>query len=555
MILAAGLGTRLRPHTNHLPKPLFTIAGKTLLERHIEALAKAGFTRIVVNTCHLAEKVEAFLLGRDWSCEVLFRREEALLDSAGAVANVKDLLEDAPLLVVNGDTLTDMDFGRLWKTHHESEATATLALMDHPEFNNVSVIDGGTITAFRDPTPAHENRLAFTGVQVLSQTAMAAIPDGKPFGMVDLYRKLIAQGDEIRGTLDLGKEQLLWHDCGSEARYLEAAQQVMDRLAFERCQLPLKPFEIPSRVPLKGDGSDRIWSRVKGTPGSVIQCQHGIQADQNKPSEAAAMISIGQHLMEKGVPVSDILAGDAISGLVYVKDAGGTHLADIPKEERLPIYEKTIDALVKLSQNGKEDFKTQWCWQTPRYDREMILSMECHYFMKQLVADMAPDHGIDSNKLISAFETIAHGATGHGALDGLMHRDFQSRNIMVKGENPIIIDFQGARLGPFQYDLASLLMDPYAGLTEEEQSHLYAFAGNTLASRGIEASEAFHTCYRFCALARNLQMLGAFAKLSKLGKPGFKEHIPAALATLTRNLESANDPTLIPLLQLVSKLR
>ena len=544
MILAAGLGTRLLPHTRVRPKPLFTIAGVSLLERHILALARAGFSRILVNTFHLAPLIERFLEERMWPVQVLYRREKYLLDSAGAVAGVRDLLEETPLLVVNGDTLTDIDPALLFAHHIKTQASATLALLDHSTFNNVSIQKNDIITAFRDPSPPDMRRLAFSGMQVLSPEAIHAIPQGVAYGMVALYRALIEKKKNPHG---LFFQAPLWFDCGTPQRYLEASKAVMTPQAFETAGGADLSGTTSQR--LKGDGSDRIWRRMISGKASIISCDHGIHSGF-ETGEAHAMLKIGRHLIKRSIPVSRILEGDAVSGCVYVEDAGSTHLAAIPPEKRPPFYKKSIDALVSFSQDGIKDFNTKWCWQSRAYDKELILKMECGYFLEQFIKKRMKIDSPESPLLEKAFETIADNALC-GGLPGLLHRDFQSRNIMVQDESPIIIDFQGARPGPFQYDLASLLIDPYAALSEKEKKDLYTYALNALQSRGLSIGEAFHRSYTFCAIARNLQMLGAFANLSAAGKKGFENHIPCALSTLKKSLTPLPHPALKPLVDLL----
>ncbi|BCS99267.1 hypothetical protein DSLASN_48990 [Desulfoluna limicola] len=556
MILAAGLGTRLRPYTDVRPKPLFTIGGITLLERHIFALADAGFEAVIINTCHLAHEIHRFIEGKSWPVPIHLRQEAGLLDSAGAVANVADLLDGAPLLVVNGDTLTDIDPKALYDAHAKQGASATLALMDHPEFNNVSVDEKGKIHAFREPTPEGMKRLAFTGMQVLSPDAVAAIPKGVPYGMVDLYRDLIERGKPIIGVII---EECPWFDCGTQERYLDASTTVMIPEAL-RHAFGNVPEAIETER-LKGDGSDRRWSRITTQAGSIICCEHGIRSDFST-GEAESMLRIGTHLQHKGIPTSPILTGDAVSGLVFVKDAGNTHLADLaknlPEDEVEALYQCVLDSLICFSQEGLQGFNDAWCWQTPSYDKEMILTMECRYFMDAFIAGYL---GMteDPKHYQAAFDHIADTALD-GALPGLMHRDFQSRNIMVQQEasgayTPTFIDFQGARKGPIQYDIASLLIDPYAGLTNAMQGRLLAYATRALEAQGVATGKSFHTSYTFCAIARNLQMLGAFGKLSRLGKPGFEEHMPQALSTLENRLKSLDDPKLSRLTELMERAK
>ena len=117
LILAAGLGTRLLPHTQIRPKPLFTPGRETLLELNIRRLADCGCTGIIVNTHHLADQMETFVHGLNLTIPVVCRRESRILDTGGAIKNVRDFMENRPFFVVNSDVVTDLDLGALWRFH------------------------------------------------------------------------------------------------------------------------------------------------------------------------------------------------------------------------------------------------------------------------------------------------------------------------------------------------------------------------------------------------------------------------------------------------------
>jgi aminoglycoside/choline kinase family phosphotransferase len=142
-----------------------------------------------------------------------------------------------------------------------------------------------------------------------------------------------------------------------------------------------------------------------------------------------------------------------------------------------------------------------------------------------------------------------------GALFGFMHRDLQSRNIMIHQDEPYFIDFQGGRLGPLQYDLASLLIDPYVNLAEAMQRSLLNYCVKSLSLTKNIDPFAFEQCFSYCALARNLQMLGAFGFLSlRKQKPYFKKYIPIALKSLKNRLDQFKPAEFGQLRLLVDKL-
>jgi aminoglycoside/choline kinase family phosphotransferase len=123
---------------------------------------------------------------------------------------------------------------------------------------------------------------------------------------------------------------------------------------------------------------------------------------------------------------------------------------------------------------------------------------------------------------------------------------------MVKNDRIYFIDFQGARMGPIQYDLASLLIDPYVDLPQDIQTRLLAYAVERLQHQMKLNADNFKRCYRFCCLTRNLQILGAFGHLTRVkGKMQFEKYIPAAARTLAHNLKDHEDGKL-PMLSVLA---
>jgi aminoglycoside/choline kinase family phosphotransferase len=290
---------------------------------------------------------------------------------------------------------------------------------------------------------------------------------------------------------------------------------------------------------LKGDGSDRIWYRLTAGHRSLVMVDHGIKA-QATTSEADAFIAIGNHLHAKGIPTPEIYLHDAFSGIVFLEDLGNVNLQAVVKNTEdyniiLKHYQSVIMILLKLFIKGIEGFDPAWTYQTPVYNQEVILEKECAYFVDAFLRTYL---GMD--KTFADFEheftSIADGAVEFSVF-GFMHRDLQSRNIMVKNNRFYIIDFQGGRRGPIQYDLASLLIDPYVSLAHAVQNQLLEYTIKKMSTIMIIDPQQFRLGYTYCALARNLQILGAFGHLSRVkGKKTFEKYIPKAVNTLTHTL-------------------
>lgn len=162
MILAAGRGERMRPLTDHTPKPLLIAAGKPIIEYTILQLVAAGFTEIVINTAHLGEQLPAVLgNGERWGIKVIYSHEgEQALETAGGIINALPLLGDQPFLVVNGDIATDFDFAIL---RHTPIALAHLVLINNPlhhEQGDFHLAANGQLSSTETP------KLTFSGIGV-----------------------------------------------------------------------------------------------------------------------------------------------------------------------------------------------------------------------------------------------------------------------------------------------------------------------------------------------------------------------------------------------------
>jgi NDP-sugar pyrophosphorylase family protein len=558
LILAAGLGTRLRPYTDHTPKPLFTVAGKTLLDITIAKLIEAGCTAVIINTHHLHEQIEQFVARQTYAISIQTRYEPRILGTGGAIKNVSDFWNDQPFMVVNADVVSTIDFKAVYDFHCQHPYSATLVLADDSQFNSVACDRAGFVTRFyQSPADAAQlspPALTFTCIQVLDPSVLDFIEEPMPASSIDAYSRMIAAGEKIQAYI---ADNAYWQDIGTAERYKSAVFETMAPRVFQHV-FPDERFVPLKRRRIKGDGSDRQWFRLEQNQKSMILADHGIK-EKNRTDAADAFFNIGRHLFNKGLPVPQIYDGDALCGYVFVEDLGNLDLqAAVHQaanfEKVFGLYQSAIELLIQFSADGADQFNAAWCYQTPRYDKSLILENECRYFVDAFLNTYL---GLDCQyaDFKAEFEFVAENALQH-AVQGLMHRDFQSRNIMIKNSSLYFIDFQGARMGPLQYDLASLLIDPYVDLPPDIQSRLLAYCLDQLAAKITVKAAEFRQCYRFCCLARNLQMLGAFGFLTRVKqKPHFEKYIPTAVRTLTNNLKKNHHKTLPGLCDLMDSIK
>jgi len=539
LVLAAGFGTRLRPYTDHTPKPLFTLNGRPLLDIMIRRLTAAGADTVIVNTHHHHRQIEDFLHGQCYAANIITRHEPVILGTGGAIRNTADIWRSHPLLVVNSDIETDIDFQALYRFHLDQDRPATLALCRHPAFDSVAVDHQGHVIGFQEATDTDGRRpsdlMTFTGIQVLTDTILPYIPSEGFASSIDAYRAMLADGHRLSAYIP---DPLRWSDLGTPERYQTAARDIMTAHVLGRID-PSHRSAPAEWQPLPGDGSDRRWYRLRGGPTRMVVADHGIKPSADT-CEAEAFVAIGSHLHRQGLPVPRIYLEDTFAGLVFMEDLGSenlqtrvqasSHLSTIETD-----YRRLIDILLDMAIAGGQGFNPDWAYQTRRYDRNVILEKECRYFVEAFLKGYLG--------ITAAYDTVApecrHLADVIMAIEpvGFMHRDFQSRNIMVRADRFYLIDFQGGRIGPPHYDLASLLIDPYVDLPQALQNTLLVYFADQLQKRTGLSAGLTQRVYRYCALARNLQILGAYGFLTRTkGKHQFSRYIPAAVESLQHGL-------------------
>ncbi len=224
LVLAAGLGTRLDPLTRLVAKASVPLAGKTLLERSLEHLRQHGVTDVVINLHHRPETVTAILGdGTRSGMRIRYSWEPRILGSAGGPRRALPLLDTGRFLIVNGDTLCDLDLGDMVRDHVENEADVTMAVVPNPapdHYNGIRLDADGRVTSFV-PRGQAQGSWHFIGVQVVEARIFAGLSDGEPAETVaGIYRERIAAGTAaLRGYCI----ELPFVDVGTPRDYLGAA--------------------------------------------------------------------------------------------------------------------------------------------------------------------------------------------------------------------------------------------------------------------------------------------------------------------------------------------
>ncbi len=293
MVLAAGLGLRMRPLTLLRAKPVLPVLNRPLLHWTMARLARAGVRDVVVNLHHLPETVTAALgSGRRWGLRVRYSHEPVVLGTGGGPQAVRELFGDEPLLLVNGDVLFEFDLRQLRAAHRFSGARATLALRRNPvpyAYSPVVTDRSGRILSIAGRPAGARGRVSMFGsVHVMDPALLDRLPPGVSDSVRDLYLPLLEEGAHLQGLHTRGA----WYDFGRPSLYRDA-------------QLQLLPGRGRDRVLVDGQARVAATARLRrAVVGSRARVAAGALVERSVLWEGAA-----------------IEAGARVSGAIVATDA------------------------------------------------------------------------------------------------------------------------------------------------------------------------------------------------------------------------------------------
>ncbi len=219
-ILGAGLGTRLRPLTENMPKPLLEIDGYPIITYAMGHLRAVGVKRFIVNTHHCAEKYADAFPDNHWQgIPITFRHEPVLLDTAGGIKNIEDLItEDERIIVYNGDIITNMPIELLIRKHFELKTPVTLALRSAGPLLNVNVDENGFVCDMRHilKNPDVKSCL-FAGIYIVEKSFLKRLAAGKIESIVLPLVEMIKENPRSVGSVVI--DDGLWYDVGTVQEY------------------------------------------------------------------------------------------------------------------------------------------------------------------------------------------------------------------------------------------------------------------------------------------------------------------------------------------------
>jgi mannose-1-phosphate guanylyltransferase len=219
-ILGAGLGTRLRPLTENIPKPLLPISGRQIITYAMEHLRAIGVRRFIVNTHHCAEKyTEAFPKGNWQGIPITFRHEPILLDTAGGIKNIEDLIvNEERILVYNGDIITNLPIAPLVDKHFAGQTTVTLALRSSGPLLNVNIDKDDFVCDLRHTLKNQGIKSClFAGIYIVEKSFLQRLQAGKIESIVLPLVEMIKDNPHSVGGIVI--DQGYWYDVGTEIEY------------------------------------------------------------------------------------------------------------------------------------------------------------------------------------------------------------------------------------------------------------------------------------------------------------------------------------------------
>jgi len=283
-------------------------------------------------------------------------------------------------------------------------------------------------------------------------------------------------------------------------------------------------------TPLEKGGSERKFYRIRFGDESMIFVKYSGHKEENRH-----YVDIARFLNGAGVPVPEIHHHDSEEGLIWMQDLGEQDLWSFRNASWTPrraLYESTLEGVLRMHTQATDlaagaDLRLERV-----FDADLYL-WEQGYFFENCLGNYFQTPESELTEL-AALPALREATTALAARPRiLVHRDFQSQNVMIHEGAAWLIDFQGMRYGLAQYDLASLLYDPYVALTSDERCELLAFYKKRLEQNDTPVDSDFDEIFRWCALQRLMQALGAYGFLGlKKNRPDFLAHTPVALRSL-----------------------
>lgn len=595
---AAGLGERLRPITNHMPKPLLPLLGIPLIEIILKKFSNISPGKIGINLHYKLEIMRKWAMQSEYKDRIELFPENPVLGTGGALKNAESFLSDGHFLVHNADIVSDIDFMKLIKTHIISGNIATLATHNYPKYNNVVINNKGLVLDVENPgtsmpDPSTDGlKVAYTGIAVYSPEIFKFLPAGESHA-TSAWIEASKAGKKVQALDFTGCG---WSDIGThmsyasaivnalrsegETTYFHPSVQKIDNLEIDGYVVIEKDNIINKKIHLRDclilpesrldssqyyencivgpdfkidlnekdllgaekneiligtGGSNREYFRVKKNDKTlvVMKCT---KDDPDYPRH----IEYTQFFLRHAIPVPELIDYDPDKMTATFEDLGDVSLytwLKIRHDNKAIelMYMKILDTLIHIQTEATTSISDCPMLQNRIFDYEHF-RWETEYFIEKFVKNIREISIKNISSLVDEFHDLASKAVTFPKT--IIHRDFQSQNIMIHNGIPRLIDFQGARIGLPAYDIASILWDPYYRLGNKTRKNLLKYYIAKISSKDNSfKKDMFEESLSICRLQRHMQALGAYGFLSSLkGKKYFLKHVPEGIKLLKEDI-------------------
>jgi mannose-1-phosphate guanylyltransferase len=563
-ILAAGFGTRLLPLTRLVPKPLLPLGGVPMLERALAMVRSWGVRDVVVNVHHGADAIVRYLVSRPPDgLKIAISFEPEILGTGGALTKAAWFFrEGKPFWMVNADVAADVDGRKIVRAFKPGKTIASAWLMESRGPRTVECANG-IITNFQSNRPRTEGTYTFCGVHLVDPAVLRYLPDTGFASIITAYQKAMADGWTIAGV---PIENAFWADIGTPAQYVEA--QVGTDVPSVRSDnvsiinnviyapgVPRKKFsgimamraldaldekeltaarrwpafrEQTIACPLSPRGSARTFTRLYSGRDTAMLVRHKPEREENN-----LYVTHTKFLQSLKLPVPRVITHDDANHIALFSDVGISSVQDqteVWRKKHLEhLYRTVLETMVRFHEGGARAAFRRQLPLMPGFDAKLY-EWEHDLFARLFLRERC---GLDAAReaiVRRELQTVSHRLLALPLV--LVHRDFQSSNILIHRGVWSLIDYQGMRMGPAVYDLASLLCDPYIHITPECRERLL----NQYADRAQPGSLC-HEMFWPAAVQRLGQALGAYARLSALPGTGhFARYISPAMINMAEAL-------------------
>ena len=523
IVLAAGLGTRLRPLTCAVPKPLLPVWGEPMLARVIALLRGWGVDDIVVNCHYLHEQVEEFVsrlasaTDPADSFSIRTSYEPEILGTGGVLNPLRTWIGGDDFYLVNADIVVEgIDANPFAEAWGDGEIAQCLVTREGPRTIEVEP-ESRFVTCWQSPDPGWDGTFTYCGVARLRADILKFVAPTGFSTIVAAYEQAMMDGRFVRAV---EPADLMWTDAGTVESYLSLNRTADDNAFADLPQLKAAAARLPSDAPVEflvARGSERVFFK-RGDAIIIIY-------DDAHRGENARYVHHANWLKAQGVPVPAILADLPDLKTLVMENAGATdlqHRVEKAGAHAIDSYVPVVEALAAFNALNP-DFELE-----PPFDAALY----------RWERDLFAEHCLGTRYAMALPDDVRAELEGVAAKllaepPALVHRDFQSTNVLWKNDRLSIIDFQGMRRGPAAYDLASLLYDPYVRLTDRARHALAALYAQKSGRGDIAA------VLPFAAVGRLVQCLGAYGRLASVGQPQFGRFVLPALENLLAAADEA----------------